>query len=492
MNRARLPQGKRIQEKAVFLGRTHIFVANIKIFIYIARSKKEMPNYTNSLMKKILLLGAGRSASTLIQYLAHKAAQYGWQLSVGDRLLSLAESKVANMPHSKALAFDIQAEAEAAAHIAAHDLVISLLPPALHIAVAKICLRACKHLLTASYVSSEMWQFDAEAQQKGLLFLNEMGLDPGLDHMSAMQVIHQIQAEGGYIRSFKSYTGGLIAPESDNNPWGYKFTWNPQNVVLAGQGTARYLAEKQLKFIPYQQLFRRVEEVEVEGWGAFEAYANRDSLPYRELYGLAQVHTLLRGTLRKKGYCAAWNVFVQLGMTENQLRLPTAHLSARAFLNTFLPYHPSRSVEEKLCEALGLQPEDEVYQKIAWLGLFEEKPLNYPEAEATPAQLLQQLLESRWQLSDSDKDMIVMQHQIEYEISERRYTHISDLVVLGENQIHTAMAKTVGLPLGIAAVLLLEGKLSARGVQLPLVPEIYKPVLEALAQEGIVFCDKVL
>lgn len=317
-------------------------------------------------MKKILLLGAGRSASTLIQYLAHKAAQYGWQLSVGDKALDLAASKVAGMPHCQALAFDIEEEAAATAHIAAHDLVISLLPPALHIAVAKICLNARKHLLTASYVSPEMQRFHAEAQQKDLLFLNEMGLDPGLDHMSAMQIIHQIQAEGGYIRSFKSYTGGLIAPESDNNPWGYKFTWNPQNVVLAGQGTARYLSEKQLKLIPYQQLFRRIEEVQIDDWGNFEGYANRDSLPYRELYGLAQVRTLLRGTLRKKGYCAAWDVFVQLGMTEAQVRIPTAHLSARAFLNTFLPYHPSLSVEEKLCDTLELPPEGEVVQK--WLG----------------------------------------------------------------------------------------------------------------------------
>ena len=442
-------------------------------------------------MKKILLLGAGRSASTLIQYLAHQAAYRHWQLSVGDKSLALAESKVAGMPHCQALAFDIQEEA-AAAQIAAHDVVISLLPPALHVAVAKLCLAAQKHLLTASYVSPEMQALDTEAQRKGLLFLNEMGLDPGLDHMSAMKIIHQIQAEGGYIRSFKSYTGGLIAPESDNNPWGYKFTWNPQNVVLAGQAGARYLSEKQLKLIPYQRLFKRIEEVHIEDSGVFEGYANRDSLPYRELYGLAQVRTLLRGTLRKKGYCAAWDVFVQLGLTDNQSLLPTARLSSRALLNIFLPPHASQSVEEKLCDYLGLPHQGEVYQKIAWLGLFEEKPLDYPEAEATPAQLLLHLLEPCWQLDDSDKDMIVMQHQIEYEILEQRYTHISDLVVLGENQIHTAMAKTVGLPLGIAAVLLLEGKLSARGVQLPLLPEIYTPVLEALQKEGIVFRDKVL
>ncbi|MDX1904762.1 MAG: saccharopine dehydrogenase C-terminal domain-containing protein [Thermonemataceae bacterium] len=439
-------------------------------------------------MKKILVLGAGRSASSLIRYLAENAPKYAWQVSIADAQKELVLQKIQAYPHLTAYDFDIFETKQAQKLIAANDIVISLLPPALHIHVARFCLDLGKNMLTASYISKEMQALDAEVRKKNLIFLNEIGLDPGIDHLSAMKIIDEIRSRGGEIKSFKSFTGGLIAPESDNNPWHYKFTWNPQNVILAGQGVAKYLENKQIKYIPYHQLFRRIAHFEIKEYGIFEGYANRDSLSYQKAYGLENIDTLLRGTLRKQNYCEAWDCFVQLGMTDNITPMPTQNLSYQQFLATFLPPIQD-NIQETFSHYLALKNKELVLNLFTWLDFFTEKPINYPQAEATPAQILQHILEQKWQLQVEDKDMIVMQHLIDYEENKEKKTIVSELVVIGEDSTHTAMAKTVGLPLAIACKLILEGKITSTGVLMPLTPNIYEPILSELQAYGISFSE---
>ncbi|MFD2248096.1 saccharopine dehydrogenase family protein [Pontibacter ruber] len=442
-------------------------------------------------MKKILLLGAGRSASSLIQYLLQHAPYEGWQITIGDINVDHLQATIADLEFAKAIVFDVHNEAQRAEEVRNADLVISLLPAIFHIEVARECMAQEKHLITASYVTPAFLDLHEEAQAKNLTILMESGLDPGIDHMSAMAVIRHIKEQGGEIVSFKSYTGGLVAPESDNNPWNYKFSWNPRNVVLAGQGTAKYIKNGEYKYIPYHQLFRRTDELYVEGYGHFDGYANRDSLSYREPYGLLNIPTMLRGTLRRKGYCTAWDVFVQLGMTDDSYDLEgVEQMTYRSFLEAFLPpaSNEVQSLQQRLSSYLNLPVDGDVIAKLEWLGLFSDTPVDL--LAATPAQVLEKLLVSKWKLEPGDKDMIVMQHLFEYELSGEQRELSSSLVVIGEDSVQTAMAKTVGLPVAILAKLLLQGKINHRGVVIPIHPELYEPVLEELKHYGIDFVEQ--
>ncbi|MBL0740877.1 saccharopine dehydrogenase family protein [Chryseolinea lacunae] len=436
-------------------------------------------------MKEILVLGAGRSSTSLIQYLLRHAPAGQWSVTVGDVSEQSAREKIGTSVNGRAIVFDIMNEALSSAAIQGADVVISLMPANLHPLVAKHCLKHSKHLLNASYVSDEMKTFHDEALAKGLLFLNECGLDPGIDHMSAMQVIDNIKARGGKLTSFESFTGGLIAPETDpENPWRYKFTWNPRNVVMAGQGTAKFLQNGQYKYIPYQQLFQRITTVSVPGYGDYEGYANRDSLKYLETYGLQGIQTMLRGTLRNKGYCPAWNVLVQLGCCDDTYALDSVDkMTHRSFINSFLDFHDTQRVEEKLCAVLKLSPEGEEMKRLRWSGLFTSDPVGL--ATGTPAQILEHILSKRWKLIPGDKDLIVMWHRFRYEADGKKKEIQAHLIATGEDEVHTAMAKTVGLPVGIAAKLLLEGKFKTRGVAIPVKKEFYDPILHELSQTGI-------
>ena len=441
-------------------------------------------------MKKILLLGAGRSASSLITYLLSNAPAENWHITIGDITVTHLCPVLEPYSFATAIFFDVHDAAQRAAEVGKADLVISLLPAVFHIEVAKECLRQHKNLITASYVSPAFLELHQEAQEKGLTFLMESGLDPGIDHMSAMAIIRRIKAEGGKLTSFKSFTGGLVAPESDTNPWRYKFTWNPRNVVLAGQGTAKYIKNGAYKYIPYHQLFTRTDEFYVEGYGHFEGYANRDSLSYREPYGLQDIPTMLRGTLRRPGYCAAWNVFVQLGLTDDSYTLDNSeNMTYRSYLEAFLPpVAEGQSIEECLSLYLGIPSDGEIMQKLSWLGLFEDTQVDL--AGATPAQVLEKILKEKWTLSPGDKDMIVMQHLFEYELNGEKREITSSLVALGEDEVQTAMAKTVGLPVGILAKLMLQDRVTHRGVVIPIYPELYEPVLEELKAYGIDFVEE--
>lgn len=441
-------------------------------------------------MKTIFLIGAGKSTSFLILYLLEHAQTENWQLIVGDVSADIAQKKIGNHPQAKAVAFDVNNETERRNFIAQSDLVISMLPAHMHVPVAKDCLTYGKHLVTASYVSNEMQALDAEAKAKGVILLNEIGVDPGIDHLSAMQLVDKIKAEGGTIKLFESFTGGLVAPESDNNPWNYKFTWNPRNVVLAGQGGAvKFIQEGNYKYIPYHRLFRRTEIVEIEEWGKFEGYANRDSLRYRDLYDMHDIPTFYRGTFRRPGFCRAWDTFVQLGANDDTYTIEgSENMTYREFINLFLAYNPWDSVELKLMHYMKFDQDDAIMDKLRWLGIFERKKIGLKNA--TPAQILQKILEEKWSMQEDDKDMLVMFHKIGYEHQGKEKMIESSMVVLGDDALYTAMAKTVGLPMAIATRHILSGAISTPGVTVPLTAEYYTHLLPELEKYGVIFNEK--
>lgn len=438
--------------------------------------------------RNVLVIGAGKSTAYLLDYFLEKADEEDLQITIADLNTDSLSEDVKSHQRSHLITCDITDDSQRRSAIENADVVISMLPPTMHLPVAKDCLDLEKHLVTASYISPELKELDEEVKKKGLVFLNEAGLDPGIDHMSAMKLIDGIRAQGGKILLFESFTGGLVAPESDTNLWNYKFTWNPRNVVLAGQGgAAKFIQEGTYKYIPYHKLFRRTEFLEIEGYGTFEAYANRDSLNYREAYGLQDALTLYRGTMRRVGYSRAWNLLVQLGMTDDKYRIEDSKgMSYRDFTNLFLPYSPTDSVELKLRHYLKIDQDDIMWGKLLELDLFNPNK-KFEIENASPAQLLQKILEEKWTLSDSDKDMIVMYHKVGYQLEGKKKQIDANMVVLGEDRTHTAMAKTVGLPVAIIALLILNGKVKTPGVQIPIKEEIYIPVMKELDNYGIQF-----
>lgn len=442
-------------------------------------------------MRNILIIGAGRSASSLIRYLLDKSEEENLFITIGDLSIQAAQKFTQGHPNARGIMLDVFNDVQRKEAVENNDLVISMLPAKFHVEVAKDCIEFGKHMVTASYISKEMQALNHKAEAKGLVFMNEIGLDPGVDHMSAMQVIDRIRAKGGKMLLFESFCGGLIAPESDDNLWNYKFTWNPRNVVLAGQGgAAEFVQEGKFKYIPYHRLFRRTEFITIEGYGKFEVYANRNSLQYQSIYGLDNILTLYRGTIRRVGYSKAWNMFVQLGMTDDTYTIPNSeNLTYREFINLFLAYSPTDSVELKLRYALKIDQDDLMWEKLEELDLFN-KVKTIGIKNATPAMALQKILEDKWTLSPQDKDMIVMYHKFGYELDGEKHQIDSYMTLIGEDQTHTAMAKTVGLPVAIAALKILNGEITTPGVQLPIAKEVYEPILKELEEKGIIFREE--
>jgi saccharopine dehydrogenase (NADP+, L-glutamate forming) len=420
-------------------------------------------------MKEILLFGAGKSATSLIQYLIGVAAQRDWRLVVAENNLPLAESKIGAAPCARAVAVNVSQEEQMDALVQQADIVISLLPPALHYQVALSCLKIRRNLLTASYVDESIRGLAPAVRDNGLLFLCEMGLDPGIDHMSALQLIAEIKAtDDPRIFAFHSHTGGLVAPESDDNPWHYKISWNPRNIVLAGSAGARYKADGRIVTRPYADLFDSGGQISVPGVGPLAWYPNRDSLPYIDLYGLQEADSFIRTTLRHPDFCRAWSPIVRAGLTDDRRPIGS---EIRTFADWSAPLLPLITADNR--------------PLFEFLGLLE--PESLPAGASTSADILQYLLETRLAMHPRDKDMIVMQHDIEFIRKGKRWTEKSTLVVKGQDHLNTAMARTVGLPLGIAARLVLEGRINLTGLHIPIVPELYMPVLQELEQKGIRF-----
>lgn len=441
-------------------------------------------------MKKIVVFGAGLSATYLISYLEEKAVSNKWQLVIVDQNVALAKSKC-SASSTICIQLDIQKEDKVTKLLSDTNLVVSMLPAHLHFTVAMHCIKLGIHLATASYLSDEIKELDQEAKSKNLVFLNECGLDPGIDHISAMSLLDNIRNNGGDITEFESFTGGLVTPECEDNPWKYKFTWNPRNVILAGSGGAvKFIHNGQYKYVPYHKVFRRTEIVEIPKYGKFEGYANRDSLKYRETYGLTDVKTMYRGTLRRPGFSKAWNCFVELGATDDSYVLEKSELMTnRDFINTFLAYHPTDSIELKLKQYLKIDQDDvDLWERLQSTGIFEKEIVGLKNA--TPAQMLQRILEKKWSLKPEDRDMIVMWHRVVYTSKNGVKKQVeSSLVCEGIDNRHTAMAKTVGLPLAIACNLILENKITTRGCVLPITEEFYKPILHELKTFNIKFIE---
>jgi len=442
-------------------------------------------------MRRILIVGAGRSSAALVRYLLEKSNAEKLKIIIADISVENAKKLVEDHENSEVIELDIFDIGSRKEVVKKADIVISMLPARFHLEIAKDCLEFNKNLVTASYVSEELMALNEEVTQKGLIFMNEVGLDPGIDHMSAMQVIDRIKGEGGKIILFESFTGGLVAPESDNNLWNYKFTWNPRNVVVAGQGgVAKFIQEGKYKYIPYHKLFRRTEFLSIEGYGKFEALANRDSLNYREVYGLEDALTLYRGTIRRVGFSRAWNIFVQLGMTDDSYIMEgSERMSYREFTNSFLPYKPHDSAELKLRHYLKIDQDDVIWEKLLELDIFNAEKI-VGLKDATPAQILQRILMDSWTLNEEDKDMIVMYHKFGFEINGVKKQIESNMVVVGEDQTYTAMAKTVGLPVAMATLDILNNRIKKPGVQLPISKEVYDPILKELEEYGVIFNEK--
>ncbi len=433
--------------------------------------------------KHILLFGAGKSASVLIDFLKQKAITNQWKITVADVNSDAILAKLGNHPLTEAVALDITDDLQRKELVRSADVVIALLPPSLQYRVALDCLHFGKHFLTASYTDPDIQLLANEIQQKGILFLCEMGLDPGIDHMSAMQMIHRIKSSGGKIHSFRSHCGGLVAAESDTNPWHYKFSWNPRNVVIAGKAGAVYLENGELKKQSYQTLFSDCELLAVPGQGPLCFYPNRDSLGYIPIYEMEEATRFIRTTLRHPDYCKGWNTVIQIGLTDEVELIHTDGLS----IASFFEMHFSKS-------GIMVNELSSVQQKqFEFLGLSDTSLIN--KGDCTAADILQWILEKKWALQPEDKDLIIMVHEIGYSVPDNKgkresATITAELIVTGENSVHTAMAKTVGLPLGIAASLILEGKIRETGLHIPTVPGIYVPVLEELERYGIGFVER--
>jgi len=437
-------------------------------------------------MNEILLIGAGRSTPSLIDYLVKKIVPQGVRLSVCDANPDLVNAIGQLYPNIICRKVDIFNEEQRKSLIEQADIVISMLPAHLHSILFTDCLQHRTHLVTASYVSGEASSQDKAIREAGLVFMMECGLDPGLDHMTAMYTMDRLTAAGNQLTAFETFTGGLLAPSTRDNPWEYKFTWNPRNVVLAGQGGVKFIQEGRYKYIPYHRLFHRTEVVHIPGYGYFEGYANRDSLKYLNLYQLEGIRTLFRGTFRKVGFCKAWDIFVQLGATDDSYEMEGVEgMTHRQFINSFLSYNPHDSVELKLAHYLQLDLEGPEMYKLKWLGLFEEELVGLKRG--TPAQILEHILKKKWTMEPDERDQVIMWHKFDYLINEKPAQIQSYLVATGDDNSHTAMAKTVGLPLGIVCRLLLEGKISQTGVVIPTKAEIYEPVLSELNTLGIEF-----
>jgi saccharopine dehydrogenase-like NADP-dependent oxidoreductase len=499
-------------------------------------------------MKNILLFGAGKSSTVLIDYLITHASEEQWYLTVVDANLELAQARVGNTPLAKAVSFDIRNVEERSLHISKSDIVISLLPPVLHLIVAKDCVQYKKNLLTASYVDEGMKALKPEIEANGLLFLCEMGLDPGIDHMSAKKMIDDIRSEEGVISAFHSHCGGLVAPESDDNPWHYKISWNPRNVVMAGKAGAIFKQYGQIVEWDYEELFAHKRFVSISDSNPLCWYPNRDSLSYISLYGLEESNTFIRTTLRHPDFMYGWKNLIELKLTDEKAVYDTDGISLSDFFkghmdtHNFGPWLEQKlheqfdSTKNLLQELLNLSKlEEEAAKKgvdqvqefmvvdetgdlqqldiedlkinaasvlaekmhdakltlkqLFFLGMDDNETM-INKGICSAADVLQFALEKKLGLKKNDKDMVVMLHEVEFSKGGEKYKSVSSFVLEGMNDIHTAMAKTVGLPLGIATRLILNGTIKTKGLHIPIIKEIYEPVLNELEFHGIRFHEQ--
>ncbi len=443
-------------------------------------------------MKKVLILGAGLVTGPMVRYLLDK----GYHVTVASRTVAKAQDLIGSHPNGEAIAYDIETDA---GHVrlnelvSGHDLAVSMLPYIHHPAVAKACIANRKHMVTTSYVSPAIRELAAAAEQAGIVILNEVGLDPGIDHMSAMEIIHKVQNLGGHVDGFMSYCGGLPAPEANNNPFGYKFSWSPRGVLLAARNAAHYLVNGQEVNIPGQQLFTHYWPLDVESLGRFEAYPNRDSLPYREVYGIGDAATMYRGTLRNQGWCDVLYKIAAMGFLDDQPRDAAGKTHAQ-FVRDLLPGSAAQTQDVKADVAahLGVAPDSPVIKNLDWLGLFDDKPVDAPGGKISPLDLMTKVMLERMQYTEGERDLIVLVHHFNASYPDGKKEKISStLIAFGEPNGDTAMARTVSLPAAIGVDLILSGRVEAIGIQTPVTPGWYEPILVGLKELGIECVERV-
>lgn len=439
-------------------------------------------------MKKILLLGAGLVTRPLVQYLLK---QPEFQVTVASRTVSKAQRLVGDHERGKAVEWQISQEEELKKLISDHDVTISLLPYTYHTKVARDCIQFKKHLITTSYVSDEMKSLDADAKAAGVLLLNEIGLDPGIDHMSAKQIIDSVHQKDGKILSFSSYCGGLPAPEANDNPFGYKFSWSPRGVVMAGMNKARFLKDGEEVNIPGKDLFNHFEHVEIEGLGKFEGYPNRDSVPYVGTYSIPETRTMFRGTLRNLGWCQTWKKIADLGLLNLEERSDLKEMTLTEYMARVMGADSANNIREQVAKRLNLESDSDILDRLEWLGLFSDEPI--PENQNTLLDVLTARLLQKMEYKSGERDMIILHHEFmaEYPSSGNKVRITSTLIDYGIPDGDSAMARTVSLPAAIGARMILEGKIVDKGVMIPVMPSIYNPVLDELEQLNIKCIDKV-
>ena len=427
----------------------------------------------------ILIIGAGKSATVLIQYLQQKAVENDWYILLADGDEATAKNKWNNAPNGNAVEIDIENDIDRQNLVQKADIVVSMMPAQLHFLVAKDCLQFGKPLFTASYVDDNMRSIAAEIESKQLLFLCEMGLDPGIDHMSAMAIIDEIHEKGGKITSFKSHCGGLVAPESDDNPWHYKISWNPRNIILAGKAGAIYLENGATVSKNYPEIFDQTPVVDLPGIGHLAYYPNRNSLSYIDTYHLHGVKDFVRTTLRYPAFCTGWNAIVQLHLTDETVFDLAPNTTVRNWFANHIQHNGLEQILDKFTQDATIK------EQLEFIGLYES--ITIPAQFNSNANILQWLLEGKWKLEATDKDLVVMLHEIEYSIGTRQFKLDSSLVLTGDDAINTAMATTVGLPLAMGVCAYLKGEIKMTGLHIPIDARIYQPILKSLAEEGIVF-----
>ena len=445
-------------------------------------------------MKQILVLGAGQSAPYLISYLLKESEKNDWFVTVGDLQTENAEKAINLHPNGSAVPFDVNDAEMRNRQIQNADLVVNLLPPVFQYVIALTCVAHSKHMITASYQDDRVAAINPDINRKGILILNEMGLDPGIDHMSAMSMIQEVRDKGGYITSFRSYGSGLPAPDSKSNPLGYAITWSPRNVVMAGEFGAQYMYNNQIKILPRHEVFQRTWAVQLEGVGKMEAYPNRDSLKYLSLFGLEKVHTMIRGTLRYPGWSETWHQIVRLGLPNESMHIPElGKYTYRDLVEMFLPLHSTGgNLEHRVANFLDISPTGRIMENLTWLGLFSDELISCPGTTAT--EVMVDLLRKKLTLPENGRDMVAILHEMEAEYPQEnnhREKLTSTFIEYGERGGYTAIAKTVGLPAAIAAKLVLNGQIPLTGCQLPTHPVIYTRVLEELKAAGFKFVEKV-
>lgn len=436
-------------------------------------------------MKKILILGAGLVARPLVRYLLD---QPDYEVEVASRTVSKAVKLIDSHPQGIASELNLKDEESLKEKIAQTDVVISMVPYSFHTKVAKYCIDYKKNMVTTSYVSEVMKNLDAEAKKAGILILNEVGLDPGIDHMEAMRIIHEVEENEGEIQSFISYCGGLPAPEANTNPFGYKFSWSPIGVLLAGKNSAQYLKDGEQIFIPDKDLFSHYSLINIEGLGEFEGYSNRNSLPYIQLYKIPSAKTMLRGTLRNKGWCSTLKKIVDLGLLDEKEE-DWSGLTYKDFLNKLMNDPAEKDIKKNLSNYLSIEESSDIISRFEWLDLLSDNPL--PLTKGSALDILGAKMLEKLQYEEGERDMIVLQHQfIASYPGDKKEKITSTLTDFGIPHGDTSMARTVGLPAAISTKLILEEKIQITGVHIPVIPEIYAPILQELKGMDIMFKEK--